>query len=439
MDVPAAALSVTVVHAFSTCPMGEHPDRSVVDSGGRVHGFANLHVHDASVLPDAPGVNPQGPTMAIALRNSERLAEGMRTRHARRAGGQAAGAPLLVTGTPGWLGSRLVEALVRGLADDPRFAVPEPGQRVRCLVQEGADPAPLLALGPQVEIVVGDLRAPESLQAFCRDVQGTTLFHAASVIHPRRVSGFEQVNVQGTEHLLAAARAGGVRRVVVVSSNSPAGLNPSPEHRFDEEAPLQPYLGYGRSKARVEALVRAAHARGDFETVIVRPPWFYGPNQPPRQTQFFTLIKQGRFPVIGDGRQRRSMAYVDNVCQGLLLAARTAAANGRLYWIADERPYSVNEIVDTVEAVLEQEFGIPCAGRRLRLPAVAGAAARVADAWLQAVGLYQQQLHVLGEMGATIACSVDLARRELGYEPRIALREGMVRSVRWCLEHGQAI
>src|SRR5437667_63279 len=83
--------------------------------------------------------------MAIALRNSERLAEGMRTRHARRAGGQAAGAPLLVTGTPGWLGSRLVEALVHGLADDPRFAVPEPGQRVRCLVQEGADPAPLLA------------------------------------------------------------------------------------------------------------------------------------------------------------------------------------------------------------------------------------------------------------------------------------------------------
>jgi nucleoside-diphosphate-sugar epimerase/choline dehydrogenase-like flavoprotein len=442
LDLPASAMSLTVVHAFSTCPLGENPDRCVVDSTGRVHGFTNLHVHDASVLPDSPGVNPQGPTMAIAMRNSERLADRTRARRARDAGGpRPAGAPpLLVTGAPGWLGGRFVETLVQGLSDDPRFATPDPSRRVRCLVQDGTDPAPLLALGPRVEVVSGDLLDPASLAAFCREAEGTTLFHAAGLIHPQRwVRDFDRINVQGTEHLLAAARDAGVRRIVAVSSNSPLGLNPYPAHRFDEDAPPNPYLGYGRSKAKLEALIQAAQARGDVEAVIVRPPWFYGPNQPARQTLFFTMIKQGRFPILGDGLQQRSMAYVDNICQGLLLAAQTPAANGRVYWIADAQPYTVNEIVDTVEVVLEEEFGIPCTHGRLRLPAFIGAAARTVDAWLQSAGLYQQKIHVLGEMGATIACTVDRARQELGYEPHLALREGMARSVRWCLAHGQAI
>jgi nucleoside-diphosphate-sugar epimerase len=224
--------------------------------------------------------------------------------------------------------------------------------------------------------------------------------------------------------------------VVVVSSNSPFGFNPSADHRFDEGSPYNPYMGYGRSKQGVEALVKEAQARGKLETVIIRPPWFYGPHQPPRQTLFFKMIKDGRFPILGDGTQRRSMAYVDNICQGLLLAAATAHANGEVYWIADERPYTINEIVDTVQSVLEEEFGVSCAKRRLRLPAIAGDVARLADGTLQAVGLYNQKIHVLSEMGHTIACSIEKAKAELGYTPTVALREGMLASVRWCLANG---
>jgi choline dehydrogenase-like flavoprotein len=68
------AMSLTTVHAFSTCPIGEGP-RTAANSFGRVHRFRNLYINDASMLPDSPGVNPQGTVMAMARRNSLRFLE----------------------------------------------------------------------------------------------------------------------------------------------------------------------------------------------------------------------------------------------------------------------------------------------------------------------------------------------------------------------------
>ena len=99
----------------------------------------------------------------------------------------------------------------------------------------------------------------------------------------------------------------------------------------------------------------------------------------------------------------------------------------------------MNEVVGTIESVLEDDFGIPVAHDRMRLPSVASEVAFVVDSALQSVGLYQQKIHVLSEMNKTIACSVEKAVRELGYQPKIELREGMLRSVEWCLANGQQI
>jgi nucleoside-diphosphate-sugar epimerase len=186
----------------------------------------------------------------------------------------------------------------------------------------------------------------------------------------------------------------------------------------------------------MEQAVRAMQGSGRLETVIIRAPWFYGPDQPPRQTLFFKMIRDGRAPIVGDGNNKRSMGYVDNVCQGLLLAMLEPSANGRTYWIADERPYTMNEIVDTVEELLEADFGIACAHRRMRLPGVAAGVAELVDSALQRLGLYQQKIHVLSEMDKTIACSVARAQAELGFAPTVELREGMRRSIQWCLESG---
>lgn len=73
--LPLSALSLTTVHAFSSCPIGERPSLCAADSFGRVHAVENLYVNDASMLPDSPGVNPQGSVMALARRNALHFAD----------------------------------------------------------------------------------------------------------------------------------------------------------------------------------------------------------------------------------------------------------------------------------------------------------------------------------------------------------------------------
>jgi len=438
VPIPARAMSLSTVHAFSSCPMGENPDVSATNSFGLVNGFRNLRVNDASLIPDSPGVNPQGTIMAVALRNVDEFD----TRHRAGVRGRRAASSerpsVLVTGAPGWLGTRLVEFLRDGYAGIDGFAEPDRRRAVRCLVHPAADPSPIDNADGAIEVVSGALPDPSAARALCANAEGATLFHVAGVIHPvRRMEEFTQVNVEGTRQLLQAAVEAGVRRIVAVSSNSPFGFNPYPDHLFDEQSPYRPYMGYGRSKHQMELLIREAQATGNIETVIIRPPWFYGPHQPPRQTLFFKMIREGRFPILGDGEQRRSMTYVDNLCQGLLLAAAVDRANGQAYWIADERPYSLREIVATVRDLLENEFRLPCASRQVHLPAFVGEVARGIDGALQSCGVYNQKFHVLSEMGHTIACSIAKAQRELGYAPRVSLADGMRESIRWCIANGQ--
>jgi nucleoside-diphosphate-sugar epimerase len=343
---------------------------------------------------------------------------------------------VLVTGALGWLGRGLTQALAHGLPDVPRLREIDPGLRIRALILPGQDATELTGVSDRIEVVVGDLREPADCAKLCQDAGGAVLFHTAGVIHPRRVREFYDINLTGTINLLDAAIRGGVRRAVVVSSNSPCGCNPHSDHVFDEESPYHPYMNYGRSKKQMEQAVHELQRAGRIETVIVRPPWFYGPFQPPRQTLFFEMIRDGKMPIVGGGENKRSMGYIDNVAQGLLLAAGTERANGQIYWIADRRPYSMNEIVDTVERLLETEFGQHCTHKRVRLPSLTSDFARLIDGTLQGLGIYHQKVHVLSEMNQTIACSVGKAQRELGFEPAVELEEGMRRSLRWI--HGPA-
>lgn len=329
----------------------------------------------------------------------------------------------VVTGGAGWLGHALLAALA------------VEGTPVRCLVRDATERDAVTGLGA-VETVVGDIRDPAAVDDLFGGLDGHIAFHLAGVIHPvRGTREFYDVNVGGTANVVDAARRSGARRLVHVSSNSPFGVARDPGTTFDEDTPYRPLLGYGRSKMEAELLVRRAR----LETVVVRAPWFYGPYQPARQTRFFSAIRKGIFPMFGPGGNRRSMVYTDNLVDGLLRAARTPGAAGRAYWIADARPYPMREILDTVRQALADE-GLDV-GRRshVRVPSPLADVAGFADAALQRLGRYSQSVHVLSEMNKTIACSIDRARAELGYDPRIDLLEGMRRSIRWCLKEGHAL
>jgi len=141
--------------------------------------------------------------------------------------------------------------------------------------------------------------------------------------------------------------------------------------------------------------------------------------------------------MVGDGRNRRSMGYVDNLSQGILRASISHAAANQIFWIADETPYSMNQILETVGRVMRQDFGMTVKHNGIKLPGVVGAIATGVDKMLQGTGIYHQKIHVLSEMNKTIGCGVDKARRVLGYSPEISLEEGMRRSIRWCLDNGQ--
>jgi nucleoside-diphosphate-sugar epimerase len=333
----------------------------------------------------------------------------------------------VVTGAAGWLGQNLVRALVPS------------GRRVRCLVRTPEERSLLEVLSPSVEAVVGDVRDPSAVDGLFAGMGGATVFHAAAVIHPAgRVRELFDVNVGGTQIVLDRAKRAGAARFLHVSSNSPFGANPSTEHRFTEDSPYHPYLGYGQSKMEAEQLVLAYHDRGDVEASILRAPWFYGPFQPERQTRFIATVRRGRFPVIGDGSARRSMVYTGNLVQGLLKAEVADAAPGRAYWIADSEPYAVSDVVETVRRAAADE-GLGVSGGSPRVPVALARLAAGLDAVLQARGRYVQPLHVLGELKDTIACDITRAREELGYEPEVTLYEGMRTSIRWCLERGEPV
>ena len=344
----------------------------------------------------------------------------------------------ILTGVPGWLGNALSQTLMTGLADNPEIALPRHSQISVLMHPEASLPAFLN--NQQIEVFKADLANLSDLSPLFKDAAGGTVFHIAGVIHPQKsTKEFYNVNVMGTKALLDAAIKAGVRRFIYVSSNSPCGCNETRQGRFTEAAPYNPYLGYGKSKMQAEELILQAYKEGKIEVVIVRPPWFYGPHQPPRQTLFFKMIKDGKVPMVGDGGNMRSMAYVDNICQALLLAETTQAADGQIYWIADAEPYSMQQIVETIEDVLEKDFQIPVAHKRMHLPSIASEVAYLVDSTLQAAGLYQQKIHVLSEMNKTIACDISKARSQLGYNPKIALREGMRRSIEWIHKNGGVI
>lgn len=327
----------------------------------------------------------------------------------------------LVTGAPGWLGTKLVEALAN--PEDPlqKFSGHK-HRKVKALVLPSMDTS---MLPKNVELIPGNVLDTASLDKAMEGVD--TVFHLVGIIHPKKIPQLFDINTKGTLNMLEAAAKAGVKRVVFISSNSAAGLGKA----MKESDTPHPYMAYGRSKLQAEEHVLRFVKEGKLEAVILRPCWFYGPGngQPERQLRFFRMIQKGNPIMFGNGKSLRSMSYLDNTIQGMLLAEKTPEANGQIYWIADEKPYETIEVYQTIANV----FGTKLKPRKI--PGLASFICRIVDKILQSMNMYITEFHVAGEMDRDIACDVSKAKKELGYNPEVSLEEGMKRSIDWARKY----
>lgn len=307
---------------------------------------------------------------------------------------------VLVTGGAGFIGSNLVAALAAR------------GSRVRVLDDlSTGSMANLKEVADDVEVIVGDIRAPDQVRRALAGVE--VVFHLAALPRVARSVadpfGTHLVNVNGTLNVLSAAHEMGIRRVVFASSSSVYGDTPTlPKHEDMNPRPQSPYAA---SKLAGEAYCRAFSSVYDIETVALRFFNVFGPRQDPAAEyaavipRFITRMIGGERPVIlGDGKQSRDFTHIDNVVRGCLLAAEARqAAVGETINVACGSRITLIDLVTTLDELLgtdlEPEFGEPRPGD-----------VRHSEA------------------------AIDKAAELLGYRPEVELREGLERTVAWFAE-----
>lgn len=301
----------------------------------------------------------------------------------------------LVTGGAGFIGSHLVEALVRQ------------GRRVRVLddfstgLRANLEPIDSSA----VEMIDGDVT---DAAVVGRAVGGiSVVFHLAALASVQRSieapADTHRICAGGTLNVLDAARRAGVRRIVYAASSSAYGI-PAGDVQTESD-PLAPLSPYAASKLAGEMYAQSFTAAFGLETVRLRFFNIFGPRQRADSPYsgvialFAAALSAGHAPTIfGDGLQTRDFTFVSDVVQALMRAAQTSGVSGRVYNIGTGRGTSVLDLV----SALNRQLGTNIAPRH--------APARAGD--------------------VRHSCAdISRARRELGYEPKIAFEEGLARTL----------
>jgi nucleoside-diphosphate-sugar epimerase len=248
---------------------------------------------------------------------------------------------VLVTGGGGFIGSHLVERLLRD------------GNQVRVLDNFATGHrANLSEVDTEIELIEGDIQSYERVHNAVRGCE--VVFHLAALPSvPRSIQDpltSTATNVTGTLNVLLAARDEGVRRVVFASSSSVYG--PQSEYPQREDVAARPISPYAVSKLAAEGYCRAFTQVYGLETVAVRYFNVFGPRQDPRSQyaavipKFITSALTGEAPVIyGDGEQSRDFTYIDNTVDGTLLASTAKGVAGETFNLACGEETTLNQLV----------------------------------------------------------------------------------------------
>ena len=307
----------------------------------------------------------------------------------------------LVTGGAGFVGSNTVDELVRR------------GHSVVVLDDLSAGKEENLSpVAGKIEFIRGSITDLETVRAACRGVD-YVLHLAARTSVPRSVKDpleTNRVNVDGTLNVLVAARDAQVRRVVFAASSSAYGETPTlPKAETMTPAPISPY---GVSKLVGEAYTQVFGRVYGLENVSLRYFNVFGPRQDPNSpysgvlSRFITALLDGAQPVVfGDGEQSRDFTYVDNVVEANLLACEASKVSGTVINVGTGSRFTLNQTLK----LLEKIAGKP-ANAKYDPPREGDIRDSQAD--------------------------IELARKLLGYRPRIGFEEGLRRTWDWyCINH----
>jgi len=338
---------------------------------------------------------------------------------------------VLITGASGWLGINLINAFLKGIDLYPETHNLSENTSINVFIPRTEKEKLFNLFGDKINYFYGDITSKEECQNFLSYFREGTIFHLVGIIHPKKISDLYKINLQGTKNICYSAIDAGLEKIIVLSSNSPFGLNRDQKSPFDHTSDYKPYFNYGRSKMLMEKFIREIEEKKLINTVLVRAMWFYGPYQPSRQNLFFQMINKGKVPLVGSGNNLRSMSNTENLSYGLILTYLKEKSNGNSYWIADRKPYSQIEIINTVRSVLLKEFSINSIDKNIKLPGIFSDFAYIADMIIQKIGLYNSKIHVLSELSKDIFCSIKKTEEDLGYNPKIDLSFGLKRNFDW--------
>ena len=310
----------------------------------------------------------------------------------------------LVTGGAGFIGSHIVQALIKKGVQAVVLDNFSTGRRDNLVAVMRSRPPG----APEPEVIEGDIR---DLAAVQRAVRGVSrVFHQAALPSVQRSIedplAAHEVNAGGTLNLLIAARDAGVSRFVYASSSSVYGDTPQlPKIETMATAPLSPYAVSKLAGEHYCGIFRALYG---LETIALRYFNVFGPRQDPG-SQYAAVVPNfiravvGRTPptIFGDGLQSRDFTYVDNAVQANLLACEAPrSATGRTYNVACGSSATLLDLI----AALERVLGAPI--RPIHAPPRRG------------------------DVRHSLA-GIEEARRHLGYAPAVSLEEGLRRTVSW--------
>jgi nucleoside-diphosphate-sugar epimerase/SAM-dependent methyltransferase len=324
---------------------------------------------------------------------------------------------VLITGGTGFIGSRLALKCL------------EKGYSVRILGQENT-PAESenrkLVEEKGAEVILASVTDRESLFELLKG--NDIVFHLAAAQHEMNVPDqrFWDVNVTGTKNMLEASVSAGVKRFV---HGGTIGVYGSLEGMIDEQSPCKPDNIYGVTKLEGEKLVLSF--REKLPVVVIRIPETYGPGDR-RLLKLFKTIDKNVFFMIGDGQNMHHLIYIDDLIEGLLLAATDEEAIGKMFILAGKEPVRTNDMI----AVVAEQLGTSVPKFRAPLSLFLSLAT-IAEKVLRPIGI-QPPIHRrrMDFFKKSFTFSYEKALNILGFVPKVDFRQGVLETAKWYKEMG---